>query len=1078
MSKYYSSSIAFGAEQTKTEQVVVSPTKIGNVTTDAVSGALTVDEVPVLNSLNPVSSDGVARAVIQAGAEIPTRGSEDTGKVLTVANSDGDLEWDTPEGGIPDMTGKNGKVLGAVDNGGTMEAQWVNPPDSYPSVTGNAGKVLKVNAGATGVEWANESTVTVDQTYNASSTNPQSGTAVAGALETIKQVPAASSGDFDKILGVTDTSGTVGWVSKPASVSVDQNYNPYSENPQSGTAVAGALSTIKQVPASTSADENKVLSVNAQGAPEWVTPSGGTQYSAGDGIGIDANNVISADVDGVTIGIDSTTKKIKSLQSIPSKTSDLQNDSGFITSSDIPAQVNADWTSNSGASEILHKPDLSIYAQSANLATVATTGSYDDLVNKPTIPAAQVNSDWNASSGKAEILNKPTLSTVATTGDYDDLVNKPSIPAAQVNADWDANSGVSQILNKPSLATVATTGAYSDLSGTPAIPSVDQTYNASSTNAQSGVAVAGAIAGVNQVPSSTSSDENKVLTVNSSGTPVWAASSVPASKPLVAGSNITITENTNDVTIAATDTTYTAGDGIDITSGVVSADVDGSTIGIDSTTKKIKLLSTIPTVDQTYSASSANAQSGVAVASAISGINAVPASTSADQDKVLTVNSSGTPVWAAAQGGGGGSGGDSEFPYDPGYMHTGWNKMVVRFGDTTYDPTNKTSASSFTSIVALNEPGVYEYTFNLSSSHGSRLFQYEWNDITNNPVDILQLTSDDQLMGSYYTALFAGCSGLRSVWNFRGYFGAALGWFRECPNLEIASGKIPERIDAINNSSYTTITSVCIKLTYNAGYMFYGCTKLKKAELVLAFTSSASSNSVISCFEGDVRLQVGAAVIGFVADASYAYKDCHNMARLYGESDEPRLLRYFVDDYNPKVAGFESSLNTNIEQMFSGCSSFTDFNGVTLRYGKVSNMSYAFSGCRSIKVIPSFNIATTNGGQITVSADYAFAGCASLEQIPDIPYNRIKSASFLFSYCINLTDLTPILSIATTSIENVTGICQSTYLVSRGALELYNALSTTSVNILSYDYAFSDCGECGWNDVRSQIPSSWGGMGA
>ena len=86
------------------------------------------------------------------------------------------------------------------------------------------------------------------------------------------------------------------------------------------------------------------------------------------------------------------------------------------------------------------------------------------------------------------------------------------------------------------------------------------------------------------------------------------------------------------------------------------------------------------------------------MASAISGINAVPASTSADQDKVLTVNSSGTPVWAEAQGGGGGSGGDSEFPYDPGYMHTGWNKMVVRFGDTSYDPTNKTSASSFTSI--------------------------------------------------------------------------------------------------------------------------------------------------------------------------------------------------------------------------------------------------------------------------------------------------------------------------------------------------------------------------------------------
>ena len=47
-----------------------------------------------------------------------------------------------------------------------------------------------------------------------------------------------------------------------------------------------------------------------------------------------------------------------------------------------------------------------------------------------------------------------------------------AIPAAQVNADWNAASGVAQILNKPNLATVATTGAYSDLSGTPSLAAV------------------------------------------------------------------------------------------------------------------------------------------------------------------------------------------------------------------------------------------------------------------------------------------------------------------------------------------------------------------------------------------------------------------------------------------------------------------------------------------------------------------------------------------------------------------------------------------------------------------------------
>jgi len=81
----------------------------------------------------------------------------------------------------------------------------------------------------------------------------------------------------------------------------------------------------------------------------------------------------------------------------------------------------------------------------------ATSGDYQ-ILNKPTIPAAQVNSDWNAVSGVAEILNKPT------------------IPAAQVNSDWNAVSGVAQILNKPTLATVATTGDYTDLVNQPSIP--------------------------------------------------------------------------------------------------------------------------------------------------------------------------------------------------------------------------------------------------------------------------------------------------------------------------------------------------------------------------------------------------------------------------------------------------------------------------------------------------------------------------------------------------------------------------------------------------------------------------------
>ena len=72
----------------------------------------------------------------------------------------------------------------------------------------------------------------------------------------------------------------------------------------------------------------------------------------------------------------------------------------------------------------------------SDLSAVATSGSYNDLIDKPTIPSAQVNSDWNAVSGVAQILNKPTLSTVATSGSYNDLSNKPSIPVITDNTTY------------------------------------------------------------------------------------------------------------------------------------------------------------------------------------------------------------------------------------------------------------------------------------------------------------------------------------------------------------------------------------------------------------------------------------------------------------------------------------------------------------------------------------------------------------------------------------------------------------------------------------------------------------------
>ena len=97
-----------------------------------------------------------------------------------------------------------------------------------------------------------------------------------------------------------------------------------------------------------------------------------------------------------------------------------------------------------------------------------STGSSVVWTTFPTIPAAQVNSDWNATSGVAQITNKPTLATVATSGSYNDLTNLPTIPSAQIQSDWNqASTGaLDYIKNKPTLFD----GQYSSLTGAPTVP--------------------------------------------------------------------------------------------------------------------------------------------------------------------------------------------------------------------------------------------------------------------------------------------------------------------------------------------------------------------------------------------------------------------------------------------------------------------------------------------------------------------------------------------------------------------------------------------------------------------------------
>ena len=82
-----------------------------------------------------------------------------------------------------------------------------------------------------------------------------------------------------------------------------------------------------------------------------------------------------------------------------------------------------------------------------------SNSSADDYIkNKPTIPQ-QVQSDWTESDSAdpSYIQNKPNLATVATSGSYNDLSDKPDIPSQQVQSDWTESDATSPayIKNKP-----------------------------------------------------------------------------------------------------------------------------------------------------------------------------------------------------------------------------------------------------------------------------------------------------------------------------------------------------------------------------------------------------------------------------------------------------------------------------------------------------------------------------------------------------------------------------------------------------------------------------------------------------
>lgn len=208
----------------------------------------------------------------------------------------------------------------------------------------------------------------------------------------------------------------------------------------------------------------------------------------------------------------------------------------------VQQQSNWSETDDQSVSFIQNKPDLSVYATTSAMNT-ALAGKQNTISDLDTIRSG-------ASAG-ATAVQPSTLESYATTSAMNTaLADKQDVISDLATIRSGAEAGATAV-QPSSLATVATSGSYADLSNKPTIPSVDQTYSASSTNAQSGVAVADAIAAipapsVDEVPAVTSTDDGKVLKASYSGGQGSYAWGTDSDTTYTAGNMIAINANNSN----------------------------------------------------------------------------------------------------------------------------------------------------------------------------------------------------------------------------------------------------------------------------------------------------------------------------------------------------------------------------------------------------------------------------------------------------------------------------------------------------------------------------------------------------
>lgn len=333
---------------------------------------------------------------------------------------------------------------------------------------------------------------------------------------------------------------------------------------------------------------------------------------------------------GYITGVDLTPYQTTAGMSAYLPTSAIHSDSAGITSIGGTAVVGKDYTAGAGIA--ITGSEISVNYDSNTLDTVASTvtitaagtpevydpfmhinnASFTSLLNGQTAANVTVhipsgffsNSPYFIMSGYRVYLalytadprngGTPTVYTYAPLSyQYDSLNDEYvideqdvvlSLPAS--GADW--YPGTSLNFTDPYIVVVI---AADPNRGLPE-PVAEIAAESSTCTITYTSAASQALTVKNPLPASTSADANKVLTVNASGSPVWAVGggaggadwsaesgqpgyieNKPVPKTLVAGTGITITENSAELVVASTNALYSAGNGLTL---------NGTTFAVDT----------------------------------------------------------------------------------------------------------------------------------------------------------------------------------------------------------------------------------------------------------------------------------------------------------------------------------------------------------------------------------------------------------------------------------------------------------------------------------------------------------------